>query len=476
MLPNFFYTVFQTLLGNREKELIRWPLEGGGSKTYTGGELIEKIAAIRMVLLNRQAAPAQPILLALPVSIDLICAVFAVQAIGAVPVLPPAKASAGSMLQVIKKQQIRLVLTARSPSLLLKTVAWTKKIRFAALHNLPRANQAIDIVTVSPHQPALVSHSSGSTGKAKAIYRSHQVLLAQHTVLKETFPPWPGQIDFPLFPNILLHNLAIGITSVLPRIPRFALAGMEPAAIAGQLVKDKVQTLTGNVFYFKRLAAYFQKHALSFPQVRAIGIGGSPVPETLALLLKNFFTKAGIYIIYGSSEAEPIAVRKVQDETIHPLAGYKVGKVNRDLQLTLSAIAEVAVAGRRYPVGEIIIKGPHVAISNGMEALHTGDFGYVDEQDELYLTARKGNEQICNGLQHYQVEHLLAQDQRVEQAAAIVQADGFNIYVQGDIQEQEIFDILKKWIDSRWIKRIHKRNKIPVDARHFSKILYPAVR
>ena len=473
---NFFATIFQTLLAHKEKELIRWPSEAGGSRGYTGSELLEKIAAIRTVLLARSVQPSQPVLLAVPVSIDLICALLAVQSIGAVPVLPPAKARAGGILKIIEKQKIRFVVTARSPTLLMKAAAWVKKFSCVVILHSSKTDQTIAIVDVPPAQPALISHSSGSTGAAKAVYRSHRILLAQHQVLKEAFPPWPDQIDFPLFPNILLHNLAIGVTSVLPAIPRFDLSKLNPATIAGQLINEGVQTLTGNVFYFRKLAAYFQEQSLLFPHVRAIGIGGSPVPETLVHALKKVFTHATVYIIYGSSEAEPIAVRKVQEGTIHPLAGYKVGTVSKHVQLMLRSTGEVAVAGKRYPVGEITIKGPHVAISAGAEAFNTGDFGYLDEHNELYLTGRRGNEKIIEGIQHYQLEQVIMEDERVERAAAIVQDDGFRVYVQGPIPKQEIADLLKKYTDTSIIKSIRKRNRIPVDARHFSKILYKEVR
>lgn len=471
---NFFHTVYQSLLNNKEKVLIRWPSESSESKRFTGNDLLQKIGSIRMALANYPVGPGQPVLLALPVSAELVCAVLAVQAAGAVPVLPPAKVSAGSLLKLIKQQRIPFVFIAHAPSLLMKAVAFVKKFHYIPLgDDLPGTPQAISIMNVPPQQPALVSHSSGSTGQAKAIYRSHRVLGAQHQILKEAFPPWPDQTDFPLFPNILLHNLASGVTSVLPAIPRFALNEMDPATIARQLMSENVQTLTGNVFYFRRLADYLHENP-SFPQVRALGIGGSPVPEALAHRLQKLFPCAAVYIIYGSSEAEPIAIRKVQhNEKIDPLAGYKVGKVNEHVQLSLSYIGEVAVAGERHPVGEIKIKGPHVAIREGEEALQTGDFGYVDAAtNELYLTARKGNETICNGLQHYQLEHLLANDERVEKVAAIATDYGFDLYVQGSIPEQDVPSLLKKHTDMKTIKSIHKRNPIPVDARHLSKIIY----
>lgn len=475
MAMNFFNAIFKSLLLNRERELIIWPGNDGKATSYTGNDVIGKVAAIRTLLIKRRVGSGQHILLAVPVSIDLICALFAVQAIGAVPVLPPAKPSASSILKVIRSCKIRIVIIASAPTLLMKAIAFAKRFQFIPLENLFTSLQDFEVVNVSPEQAALISHSSGSTGNSKAVYRSHRVLLAQHHVLKEAFPSWPGQLDFPLFPNILLHNLAIGVTSVLPDVIGFRLSELEPGKIVDQLIKQNIQTITGNVFYFKTLVEHLRKHPINFPHVRAIGIGGSPVPEVLATILKTFFINADVYIIYGSSEAEPIAVRKVKVEIVNPLAGYRVGRVNRNLEVYLNLIGEVVVAGKAYAVGEVNVKGSHVAINNTEEALQTGDFGYLDEHDELYLTARKGNQGIYKGYQHYQLEHLIANDERVEKVAAIIKHNGFHVFVQGRISENEILDIFKKDLPVQLIKSINKRSDIPVDARHLSKILYDKV-
>ena len=165
-------------------------------------------------------------------------------------------------------------------------------------------------------------------------------------MLKEIFPPWPGQRDFPLFPNVLLHNLAAGTTSVLPALPWADLAAFSPARIARQLLTQAVETLTGNVFYFQRLLPVLQEQPGGFPLVRAVGIGGSPVPEWLPHALQIVFPNATIYLIYGSSEAEPIAVRPVtgagqnptQNPAQNPALGYAVGPVHPSLELHLEPL------------------------------------------------------------------------------------------------------------------------------------------
>jgi acyl-coenzyme A synthetase/AMP-(fatty) acid ligase len=475
MLINFFSIIYQTLQQNRQNELIVWPSSPGVSKSYTGKELLQKVAASRAVLLSKGVNASQAVLLAVPVSVDLICALLAVQSIGAVPVLPPASESGTGILKLIKEQGIRFVLVADKLGFMKAVVSFLGKFKFVILSRTALLDKFIDTVNVPPEQAALISHSSGSTGNPKAVFRSHRVLLAQHHLLKEVFPLWPDQIDFPLFPNILLHNLAAGVKSVMPHISGFKLNELDPALVVDQLVNNKVQTLTGNVYYFTNILAYLRKNRISFPRVRSIGIGGSPVPEILATSLKIFFINADVYIIYGSSEAEPIAVRKVIGEPMDPMAGYKVGKANKNLQLEISQLGEVLVANKIYSVGEIKVKGTHVAVANIDSMLATGDYGYLNEQNEIYLTGRKGNETIKNHIQHYQLEHLLLNDERVEKAAAIAVDDGFSIFVQGDITGEEILVLLGKQVSINIIKSINKRDNIPVDTRHLSKILYDKV-
>src|SRR5699024_472466 len=95
-----------------------------------------------------------------------------------------------------------------------------------------------------------------------------------------------------------------------------------------QIKTQQTDTITGNLYYFRKLYQYLQQQNMVLPQVKAIGIGGSPITEKLAHDLKAFFPQATVYIIYGSSEAEPIAVREVGVEREEPNKGYAVGAVH----------------------------------------------------------------------------------------------------------------------------------------------------
>lgn len=479
-VPNFYQHVHRTLGQQADEVLLVWPGAGsaGAAATYTGRELAARLGAYQQLLAGQGVQPTQPVLLLLPVGVELICGLLAVMSRGAVPVLPPAGVSARGLLALRRRSGIRAAL---APSKLARRYGWLT--RGLGLRLLSTPASAADTPAQAPEPvaaglPALVSHSSGSTGRPKAIRRSHQVLTAQHEVLRQVFPPWAVQRDFPLFPNVLLHNLAVGARTVLPDVPWGRLADFDPARVLAQLAEAGIETLTGNVFYFRRLLDHARRHPVALPAVRAVGVGGSPVPEQLLQGLQELLPQAAVYGIYGSSEAEPIAVRRYEPGAapVDPRQGYCVGPVVAGLQCQLRGNgAGVELPDGRRAVGEILVRGAHVAAEPG-SWLATGDYGYFDDEQRLWLTGRQGNAAVHGGVQHYQLEHFLQHLPGVVRAAARATATGFTVYVQGTASPAEVTAALAAGFPAGLCNQVHLRAHLPVDSRHLSKILYDQLR
>lgn len=489
MQLNFYHNIYNTLCQRPEQVYIVWPdMEVADAKKvvhsrrYSGRDILNKVSAYRSVFEKKNIRRGEEVLLAMSVSFELVCALLAVIAHGAIPVLPAAGSGPLGLFRLIRKRPVKAVLTAKQLSILPSLLLAALRIKQLVIH--PEDPQAAPFtvaweqgVLVEEDQPALISHSSGSTGSAKAIFRSHRILLAQHRALKETFPPFPEQRDFPLFPNILLHNLSVGVRSILPALSGFDIRRTVPSCLLAQLEAEHIHTLTGNVYYFQKILAYLQGQAMTFREVKAVGIGGSPVPEPLLRGLKNYFVEATMYVIYGSTEAEPMAVRKLEGGSPDPAAGYAVGRFIPSLQWRIRPLGKTAINGVRHTVGEIEVKGLHVVPQEKEGWLKTGDFGYVNERAELFLTGRKGNERMHAGIQHYQLEHFLLHMEGVERAAAISGTEGFDLYVQGSaIDVKKVSARLKEAFPEEVIGTLQLREHIPVDARHHSKVLYTKLR
>ena len=78
-----------------------------------------------------------------------------------------------------------------------------------------RAGAAPPVVEVPDAHAALVSFTSGTSGRAKAAVRSHGFLLEQHRVISRHQQAGSGSSSMTLFPAFVLSNLAAGITSIL---------------------------------------------------------------------------------------------------------------------------------------------------------------------------------------------------------------------------------------------------------------------
>jgi acyl-coenzyme A synthetase/AMP-(fatty) acid ligase len=480
----------------------------------SGAALLARVHAWQLALEARGPVPVgAPVLLAHPSSPELVAALLAVLGLGAVPVLPPASASAQAVYQLLKTEGIRLAVVAPATrrrlgwlGLLLdcRCVAVTAPTSYELTTGQTLATPTLRLVDLE--QPALISHSSGSaSGRPSAVRRSHRVLQAQHEVLRQQFPPWAGQRDFPLFPNVLLHNLAVGALSIVPDLPQGRLAQLDPARIAAQLAAERVETLTGNVFYFTAIVAYLRLHPATFPTVRALGIGGSPVPEYLLAALRRHFPRADCHVIYGASEAEPIAVRTVAGPAPDPRLGYCVGQPHAALELRLRqpqpvwlpvALPELVAAEDDYQAtrgqpflatldeefptyqsGEILVRGPHVVTPDGPE-LATGDFGYFDDAGQLWLTGRREAAQLVRGVGHYQLEHYLRHLPGVTQVAALPRTDGsaFDVFFVGMTTAEGIQAATDAAFGPGLLGHVQQREQLPVDGRHFSKLRYDLIR
>ncbi len=500
--PNFAERLFTALRRESAQEVLRWPAPQPGATplSVSGTALLGRVLAWQHALeASGPLALGTPVLLAHPSSPELVAALLAVLGLGGVPVLPPAGAGSSTLYHLLKAERIGLAVVAPATQ---RRLGWLGRLLgcrcVAAPAAASYADQAAELSTlalpqlrmVHPEQPALVSHSSGSvSGRPTAVRRSHRVLQAQHEALRTQFPPWAGQRDFPLFPNVMLHNLAVGVLSIAPNLPGGRLAQLDPARIVAQLATERVETLTGNVFYFEQLLAHLGQYPATFPAVRALGVGGSPVPERLLGALRRYFPRAACYVIYGASEAEPIAVRRAEPMALDPRLGYCVGQPHTGLSLKLDQPQPVWQPSApttdlgdpegppRYQAGEVLVRGPHVAQAPGAW-LATGDFGYFDAAGQLWLTGRRGAATLVRGVGHYQLEHCLRQLPGVAQVAARPRPDGtaFDVWVAGDFSAEAVRTASAAAFGPGLVGRVTHLDRLPVDGRHLSKIRYDLLR
>jgi acyl-CoA synthetase (AMP-forming)/AMP-acid ligase II len=366
-----------------------------------------------------------------------------------------------------------------------------------------------------PQDTTLITFTTGSTGTPKGSDRTQAFLNAQGLALDHHLSRLPGDVDMPALPVFPLNNMGAGVTSVIPQVDFKRIAEVDAAAVVEQVRDWKVTTIGGSPAYLEPIARHCQAAGITLP-VRAVVTGGAPVTPDLLALLREVCpaAKGRIMLLYGSTEAEPVAhieADEVLSETAALTAqgkGNCVGAPVDDVelkvvrarpdawQLPAGGWDEVEVA--RGEVGEVLVTGEHVqkdyyqdpeAVQknkvtgpDGRVWHRMGDLAYQDEKDRLWLVGRVTNA-IARGdtyLYPIQVEALAREVDGVRSAGLVEVAEEVVLAVvcespDGDAAVEEALRAACRASGAE-VDAVRFVRALPVDPRHNAKIDYPKLR
>ena len=427
MNPNLAARLAERAGRHPERDAI---VEGSGAsaRRLTFGALDRRVRALAAGLAARGIGPGDRVLLFVPMSADLYVALLACLHRGATAVFVDAWADRRRLDAAVRIANPRAFIGSPKAHLLRLLSPAVRRIpvhlaaggRWLPLRRHERADGTADAVMVDGSTDALVTFTTGSTGTPKAAARSHDFLWAQHQALAHHLQPQDGDVDMPTLPVFVLNNLASGITSVLPDFDPRRPANIDPARIHRQLREMRVATSSGSPAFYERLGGWCAASGSRIP-LRALFTGGAPVLPPLARLLASV-ADGGVGVVYGSSEAEPIAgidaramlaaMDAVRSDADHP-GGICVGRPVGEIQVRLLRPHDGPVAlddggwdawtvGPRE-VGEVTVAGAHVLagylndpeaerqnkVRDGARVWHrTGDAAWTDDEGRLWLMGR----------------------------------------------------------------------------------------
>lgn len=363
-------------------------------------------------------------------------------------------------------------------------------------------NQNIPIAEVEENASALITFTTGSTGKPKAANRSHAFLKAQFEVLIEEINPEPNDIDMPILPIVLFVNLGIGCSSVIAQFKSKKPIKNQIEKIANQIQKHQVTRIVASPFLIKKLAEHSIENKIKFPRLKKIFTGGAPVFPSEAKLYLQAFPDAVSKIVYGSTEAEPISsieAKSLIKRSIRLLEGLPVGKIFYKTQLKIIPISEKAIPElsdkefknlelKTGKMGEIIVAGNHVLksyfrnekafeenkIKVGKTIWHrTGDSGFV-EKENLFLTGRCKQiiETKKDFISPFIIENQLQNLKGIDLGTVLEINEKIVLVLETSQKANDLKPQLKNVI----FDEIKTVKKIPRDLRHNSKIDYPALK
>jgi long-chain acyl-CoA synthetase len=272
---------------------------------------------------------------------------------------------------------------------------------------------------------AVIIYTSGTTGRPKGAMLSHGNLLHNvescRTVL-ETVQADRLAVLLPLF-----HSYVLTVGLFLPLLVGGSVVLVkslnQPRQILQETCARQATILPAIPPFFRALAGSPGPLQLPF---RICVSGSAPLPVQV---LKDFESKFRIPLIegYGLSEASPVV-------TLNPIFGVrKPGSIGRPI-----ANVEVSVqddAGTMLGVGEVgelCVRGGNVMLGYWNqpeetarafrgEWLLTGDIGYRDADGYYFITDRKKDMLLVNGINVYprEIEEILAQYPGVKESAVV---------------------------------------------------------
>ncbi|HQA37419.1 MAG TPA: AMP-binding protein [Kiritimatiellia bacterium] len=361
-----------------------------------------------------------------------------------------------------------------------------------SLSKLLRTRDEIPPATVSPEAPALITFTSGSSGTPKGANRTHGFLKAQYDALCQELDYRDDDVDMPMFPVFALRNLAAGITSVVPSMDFGRVAAVNPQILSEQIRRDGVTVVTASPPFIDRLASLPQP-----PHLRKILTGGAPVTNEQLQRWEAAFPSSDIQILYGSTEAEPVArISSRERLATAEDQGYCCGVPSALLQTRLLRIRKGPVSAAELEsvtcppgeIGELAVSGAHVCrdyFKNPDAALENkivtpdgtcwhrmGDTGYFDAKGRFFLTGRVHSTILRDGrILHAQlVESEAARRFPEARRVAALEQNGKLVLV---IQGPAVPDALARFDADRII---FTRKTLPVDPRHNAKIDYARLR
>jgi long-chain acyl-CoA synthetase len=272
---------------------------------------------------------------------------------------------------------------------------------------------------------AVIIYTSGTTGKSKGAMLTHGNLLHNVDSCRQVMLVMDHDRFVVLLP--MFHSFMLCVGVMLPLITGGSMVLIRslhpPKNIIADIFRRQATILPAVPSFFRTLAAAEMPPGLP---LRICISGGAPLPVEI---LREFNRKMPIPLIegYGLSEASPVV-------SLNPIQGPQkegsIGKPIPDVEVTIQDDD-----GNILPIGstgEVCVRGGNVmrgywnqpeatakTIRNGW--LLTGDVGHGDAEGFFYITDRKKDMLIVNGINVYprEIEEILYHIPGVKEAAVV---------------------------------------------------------
>jgi acyl-CoA synthetase (AMP-forming)/AMP-acid ligase II len=289
-------------------------------------------------------------------------------------------------------------------------------------------------VTAGPDRDSFIIYTSGTTGSPRGVVLTHANHFWNAVNYSVAYGMEEHDVELGLAP--LFHSATLGrlITCIFVGAAFVTSRQFHPETAVQLIARNRVTSITQSPTMYAALSNLAGRDRYDTASVKRIVSGAAPLFPSLRKELTRMFPGAGVFDLYGLTEAAPgVSILTPQ----HP--PEKMESVGRPMISVRIKIVDER--GREVPIGvcgEILCRGPNVmkgyyhneaataeAFKDGW--LCTGDTGKIDEDGYLYLTGRKKDMIIRGGEKIYSadIERVLHAHPGIAEAAVIGVPDDY---------------------------------------------------
>jgi long-chain acyl-CoA synthetase len=417
------FSSFYDLIFTQAKKRGRKTALFVGEEKISYRQIKQRADVLAAYLASRGVERGDKVALFMRNSAEFIYAVFAISKLGAVSVPINTFLKEGELAYILEDSDAKVlissvvhdeVVSSDEVQKFLDFTIWEggykgESLRHVAFERVLTFPQSVGSRLMDLDDMAVIIYTSGTTGKPKgAMLSAKNIFSNAHggSLHVEASAKDRVIVFLPMF-----HSFTFAIGVIMPLYKGASIVlikSLKPFAnIFKQVLTKRVTIFLGipdvyNALVKAKLPWYF----MWFNKVRIFVSGAAALqPKTLEAMQKKF--KKGVLLEgYGLSEASPaICINPISKQKAKSvgtaLYGYEMKIVDENLlELPRGEVGDIIARGENIMLG--YLNHPEVTdetIINGW--LLTGDMGYMDDDDYLYIVDRKKDLVISKGINIY---------------------------------------------------------------------------
>ncbi len=351
---------------------------------------------------------------------------------------------------------------------------------------ISNAEEEFDTVSRSGEDTAVILYTSGTTGRAKGAELTHNNLAFNATISRDLTTLGPDDsilVVLPLFH--VFGQVVLMLAGVLAGARLVILPRFDPGDAWKALEAERITIFAGVPTMYWGLLTHAEANnnnaEAACANLRVCCSGGAAMPLELMKAVEKRFE---VVVIegYGLSETSPVASFNHLDRERKPgsvgqaVWGVEIGIVDsEETFLPAGEVGEIVIRGHCVMKGYLNRPGDtKTAMRGGW--FHTGDLGYMDADDYLFIVDRLKDMVLRGGYNVYprEVEEILIEHPEISLVAVIgipseehgEEIKAFIVPKPGaNLTESQIIDFAKERIAAyKYPRVVEFRDTLPMNA------------